>query len=107
MCMIMAEGVSLLHINFEIFCQIGTYCPRVFMYRPNQVINNLNVIHVRALINISYNKTNKFTDVIIIFLHTIRHNSDKFRLTLIAFLELLSISEVRIKHVYMFCIDVQ
>ena len=35
---------------------------------------NLDVIHVRALINKSYNKTIKYTNVKIIFLHTICHN---------------------------------
>jgi len=39
---------------------------------------NLNFIQVHALVNNLCNKTNKYTDVKVIFLHTIYQNSDMF-----------------------------
>jgi len=57
----------------------------------------LNVIQVHALINNSYNKTNKCTNVKIIFLHTIYHYSNMFQSILIIFMELLNISKAYLK----------
>jgi hypothetical protein len=62
------------------------------------ICNILKFILVRALINNSHNKTNKCTNVKIIFLHTIIRNSDTFRLILIIFRELLSVNKkVKVK----------
>jgi hypothetical protein len=60
--------------------------------------NQISVIHVLALTNNSHNKTNKCTNVKIIFyLHTICHNSDMFRHVLVIFRELLNIDKTHIK----------
>jgi hypothetical protein len=59
----------------------------VFLYYKNNIcfysLWHLTVIHVCALINNSQNKTNKCTNVEIIFLHTICHNSNMFQSILI------------------------
>ena len=53
--------------------------------------------YVRALINNSYNKANKRSDVKIIFLQEIYQNSDMFRSILIIFRDLSNISKAYIK----------
>ena len=53
----------------------------------------LKVIRVRALINNLHNKTNKFTNVKIVFLHTVCYNSDMFRSILIISKEILNINK--------------
>ena len=52
----------------------------------------INYINVRALINISHNQINKVLMLQLYFLHTISHNSDMFRSTLIIFRELLNLN---------------
>jgi len=60
--------------------------------------NYLNVIHVHALINNSYDKINKCTNVNITLLRTICHSSDMFQSTLSIFRELLLQSSIYKKH---------
>lgn len=69
-----------------------TYILQTHFYTLHKYITNeddkhyLNVIHVCALINISYNKTSKCIDVEnYIFLHTTCHNSVMFQSILIIF----------------------
>ena len=52
----------------------------------------VNVIHVRALINNSYNKSNRCTYVKIMLLHTVCLNSEMLRTIVITFREILNIS---------------
>ena len=75
--------IFILHIFIVLYAYYQYYC--------------FDVIHVRALINISHNKTNKCTEVKIIFLHTFHQNSDMFRSIVIIFRELLNINTVYIK----------
>jgi len=56
-----------------------------------------NVIHVHAIINNSYNKTNKCAEVKIIFLHAIHQNSDMFLSIVVIFREVLNINKLYIK----------
>ena len=67
------------------------------VYDKDKVYWFLDVTHVHVLINNSYNKTNKCTNVKIIFVHTIYYNSDMFQSLLIIFRELLNINKVHIK----------
>jgi hypothetical protein len=57
-----------------------------------------NVIRVHALIKHLHNKTNKRTNVKIVFLSTICYNSDMLRSILIIFNDMLNINKAYIKH---------
>jgi hypothetical protein len=58
---------------------------------------SLNVIHVCTSINHPYNKTDRCTDVKIVLLLTIDHNSDMFRSILVIFMALSNISKVYLR----------
>ena len=61
------------------------------------VWNSLNVMHVHALINNLYHKSNKFTNFKIVFLCKINQNSDMFQSKLIVFKELHDIKRAYMK----------
>ena len=63
-----------------------------------------NVIHVRAIINNSHNKTNKCAEVQMIFLHTIHQNSDMFWSIVIICREVLTLIQYILKK-YMITTD--
>ena len=71
---------------------------RLLRHTTANLYADLQVIHVRALVNNPNVKNNKYTDVTIMFLHTICHKSDMFRSIFIICLESPNINKAYIKY---------